>query len=120
MVIAAASACSKNVDALTADETIMVDLTRDLLLPGNFLRTKGVLIIRLASGNQAANFAALEAVCPHAGGDLNWSDTENLVVCPVHGSRFSQQGNLVNGPAARNLRKYAISISGNLLEVRII
>ena len=44
-------------------------------------------------------------VCPHLGGVLQWNDDEKSFDCPLHGSRFTAFGKLVNGPAMTDLKK---------------
>ena len=43
------------------------------------------------------------ALCPHMKGVICWNGAEKSFDCPVHGSRFSQDGVCVNGPAKANL-----------------
>ena len=45
----------------------------------------------------------VSAVCPHLLGVLNWNDAERSWDCPLHGSRFSAEGTLLEGPATRGL-----------------
>lgn len=45
----------------------------------------------------------VSAVCPHLGGVLRWNDAECSWDCPLHGSRFSADGALLEGPAVRDL-----------------
>lgn len=47
--------------------------------------------------------SAVSAVCPHLYGVLNWNDAERSWDCPLHGSRFSHDGKLLEGPATRDL-----------------
>jgi glycine/D-amino acid oxidase-like deaminating enzyme/nitrite reductase/ring-hydroxylating ferredoxin subunit len=46
---------------------------------------------------------ALSPVCPHMGCDVRWNSAERSWDCPCHGSRFSPDGKLLNGPAASDL-----------------
>jgi glycine/D-amino acid oxidase-like deaminating enzyme/nitrite reductase/ring-hydroxylating ferredoxin subunit len=48
---------------------------------------------------------ALSAVCTHLGGILRWNDSEKSWDCPLHGSRFSSDGKVLEGPATRDLQE---------------
>jgi glycine/D-amino acid oxidase-like deaminating enzyme/nitrite reductase/ring-hydroxylating ferredoxin subunit len=48
------------------------------------------------------------AVCPHMGAILQWNADEKSFDCPMHGSRFTSYGNVINGPAAMDLEKIII------------
>jgi glycine/D-amino acid oxidase-like deaminating enzyme/nitrite reductase/ring-hydroxylating ferredoxin subunit len=43
------------------------------------------------------------AVCPHMRGILTWNDAEASWDCPLHGSRFSAAGDVLEGPATSGL-----------------
>ncbi|MDN3903055.1 FAD-dependent oxidoreductase [Arthrobacter sp. YD2] len=45
----------------------------------------------------------VSAICPHLKGVLNWNDAEQSWDCPLHGSRFSATGSLLEGPAVKDL-----------------
>ncbi|MEK0155085.1 FAD-dependent oxidoreductase [Arthrobacter oryzae] len=47
----------------------------------------------------------LSAVCTHLGGIVRWNDSEKSWDCPLHGSRFSSDGTVLEGPATRDLRQ---------------
>lgn len=51
---------------------------------------------------------AFSAVCPHLGCVLRWNSDERSFDCPCHGSRFTKEGKVINGPAQSNLKKVTI------------
>jgi len=44
------------------------------------------------------------AICPHLGCIVQWNAIEKSFDCPCHGSRFSCEGKLLNGPARTDLQ----------------
>ncbi|HEY9487565.1 MAG TPA: FAD-dependent oxidoreductase [Chryseosolibacter sp.] len=48
---------------------------------------------------------AFSAICPHMGCILHWNGDEHSFDCPCHGSRFTCQGVVVNGPAKDNMQR---------------
>ncbi len=47
---------------------------------------------------------AVDIACPHMGCDLAWNAAELSWDCPCHGSRFTYEGDIIEGPALKSLR----------------
>ena len=55
-------------------------------------------------------FLAYNAICPHAGCTVGYSQGSNLIVCPCHGSIFNpSNGDVEGGPAPHGLAKLAVA-----------
>lgn len=53
---------------------------------------------------------AYSAICPHLGCVLQWNASEKSFDCPCHGSRFTCQGKVVNGPAKGDLKRLDLNL----------
>jgi len=51
---------------------------------------------------------SFSAVCPHMGCVIQWNAEERSFDCPCHGSRFTKEGDVINGPATASLEKVTI------------
>jgi Rieske Fe-S protein len=45
----------------------------------------------------------VNTTCTHMGCELTWNSAENSWDCPCHGSRFTYEGDIIEGPAVRPL-----------------
>ncbi len=98
-------------------------------LPENTDRTETVPI---AAGNGirfydkviviagAEGMAVFSSTCPHLGCRINRAEGGELV-CPCHGSRFNARGELLHGPAVRNLQSlpYELDQARSVLRVSL-
>ena len=58
--------------------------------------------------NEEGKVEAYTAICPHLGCVVQWNEGEKTFDCPCHGSRFTNEGVVINGPALSNLEKFTI------------
>ena len=53
--------------------------------------------------NENGGATEVSAICPHLGAVLSWNSAEKTWDCPCHGSRFSTEGKVLEGPAVSDL-----------------
>jgi nucleotide-binding universal stress UspA family protein len=80
-----------------------VDRTVDDLAPGHggVVRDDGrrLAVYRAEDGS----LSAFSPRCAHMGCTVDWNDAEKTWDCPCHGSRYSHDGNVIQGPAEKGL-----------------
>ncbi|WP_051305397.1 QcrA and Rieske domain-containing protein [Desulfogranum mediterraneum] len=54
--------------------------------------------------------SALHSSCTHLECLFSWDQEQQLFVCPCHGSRFTRSGEVLNGPARRNLDQFPVRL----------
>jgi glycine/D-amino acid oxidase-like deaminating enzyme len=67
------------------------NMLKPQLLANSFVATKSLLTIS-------------EKRCPHLGCALKWNSAENSWDCPCHGSRFTNDGKVINNPANGDMK----------------
>ncbi|MGD1852625.1 MAG: FAD-dependent oxidoreductase [Leptolyngbyaceae cyanobacterium] len=55
--------------------------------------------------DEAGSLHQVSAVCPHLGCIVDWNEAEKSWDCPCHGSRFSYEGSILQGPAVKCLER---------------
>jgi cytochrome b6-f complex iron-sulfur subunit len=80
---------------------------------GGAVIKSGIIVIRRSS----SAYVALSTTCTHASCTVNYSANSGRLVCPCHGSVFSNTGSVVQGPASRALPAYKVTVVGNNLTV---
>jgi cytochrome b6-f complex iron-sulfur subunit len=59
---------------------------------------------------------AMSSVCTHLGCMTRYQEENDAIVCPCHGSRFDEAGQVTGGPAPRSLvRKHVALESGQVV-----
>lgn len=94
-----------------------VDLNNEIKNIGDSVAKNSVIVVRLNNGTSASSFTAVQQACTHQGTAINFNSSRGNFLCPNHGSQFTTEGTVLNGPATVNLKKYTISISGNTMTV---
>lgn len=94
-----AGVAAKYLDWVRPGEVSSVEEIR----PGSgALLRRGLGKVAVSRGDDG-RLTACRAVCPHLGGVVHWNSEERSWDCPVHGSRFSAAGEVLNGPACAGL-----------------
>ncbi len=94
-----------------------VDLGTTLTNIGDSSTMNGIILVRIAAGNLASSFTAVQVRCTHEGAAINYNTGQSIFICPLHGSEFSQSGAVIMGPAFTALQKYTVTINGSTLTV---
>lgn len=96
---------------------LSANLDSELKNVGEFKVSNGIILVRLAAGNTANAFTAVQVACTHQGTPVNYNGSQGKFICPNHGSQFSTTGAVLLGPAATALKSYNVNISGSTLSI---
>lgn len=114
------AACSKEEDnggGGGATPTLTLDLSSQITAVGDFVASNGLIVVRIASGNQASSFKAFSNVCPHEAGTITYDKASTVFTCGKHGAKFNQSGTVTVGPATSNMSTKIVTVTGNTLTV---
>ncbi len=62
---------------------------------------------------------ALNARCPHQGCSVEWDAEAQILNCPCHGSTFTADGTVAQGPAQASLAAFETQVEGELILVKV-
>ncbi|MBV8253742.1 MAG: Rieske 2Fe-2S domain-containing protein [Chitinophaga sp.] len=100
---------------------LSVDLNSGLLAIGDFMISNGIIVIRVAAGNNSNSFVALSSTCTHQNCSVStYNKATGLIECNApcgHGSRFTTSGAVNTGPATVSLPTFTVYVYGNTLTV---
>lgn len=104
-------------------QVLQIDLERypQLKSCGGFLPmtdiTNGLRLIVVHSLEGA--YLAFNMSCTHKGADVELTRDKTGLVCPLHKSHFSLQGERTKGPARRDLQTFPITQNGSVLSINL-
>jgi menaquinol-cytochrome c reductase iron-sulfur subunit len=65
--------------------------------------------------SRSGEITAFDPICTHLGCAYRWEGSRHEFVCPCHGSRFTLEGKVLEGPATRDLDRYQVKLEGTRL-----
>lgn len=74
---------------------------------GSVVRVKGMRAG--AYRDPQGELHVVDTTCTHLGCEVEWNEAERTWDCPCHGSRYSYQGEVIEGPAKKSLTKLDLS-----------
>ena len=100
---------SINGNVITIDLTVVEELQSS----GGWILILDAQILVVNDGQ----IKALTSVCTHSNCDRNWELNNGNFVCTCHGSVFSTDGDVINGPANRALNKFTVETNNDIVTI---
>lgn len=60
----------------------------------------------LRKSEDPEDLLVLNSKCTHLACTVNWSESDKVYLCPCHDAKFSEQGEVLDGPPPRPLDRY--------------
>ncbi len=76
---------------------------------------KSVLVVRNPDN---INLSAVNPTCTHQGCTVEWKTDTKIFACPCHGSKFSPNGKVLEGPAKKPLETFRAKEENGLVLVK--
>ncbi len=73
-------------------------------------------VVAIRDPANAEGVIALDSMCTHQGCSVAWAEGE--FACPCHGSKFSADGAVIEGPATEALGTYEAKVEGDLVLIK--
>ena len=111
------------VELASQNQTLSVDLNEypGLKKPGGYLPISDlayglrILLVHSLSGG----YLAFSMSCTHKGADVELDENKTGLVCPLHNSHFSLEGERVSGPARRDLETFEVVVEESALKIHL-
>ncbi len=119
VVPAAASleSCSGGKSLAVSNGTLSVPLA-DLGKSGTtVLRAQGLDAKLMVVRRDDGSYTALLLNCPHKNGPVK--EKGGVLTCDWHGSTFDRDGKVTKGPSKQDLKRYPVTVEGDMLRVSV-
>ena len=120
MLVSLLSSCSTTLSVFNTSESNMkVKIPESEMIKSDVkvINIKGFAYNVFLKKNSDASYTALAMICTHAGNPL--VKTGKKLFCSLHGSEFDEAGNVLKGPAEKNLAQLPVINNNGVLEITL-
>jgi menaquinol-cytochrome c reductase iron-sulfur subunit len=103
-----------DISALTPGSPVEMNFQQSRLDGWKLVTEKKTAWVVKAPNNKIVAFGPQ---CTHLGCAYHWEASSSKFMCPCHGSYFSLDGKVLDGPAPRPLDRYVSKIENNRLQI---